>query len=205
VDRAQQPRDRGPAVTEAAVLAADKILRRHGIRYTIVGGQAIARNAATSTQDVDVMVTTDDFRTAIQKLGADPELTLAWEAKAVARFGIVALHGIPLDVVDAGAFSGTKTGTEFFEFLLTEHSTEADGIFYATPEAVWYTRLLTKRWRAYAEKIVTNVLDGLEAERLSKVEEIARRFGIEPTMEERIAYVREELKRPEIDSLLKRK
>lgn len=192
-------------MTEVAVLAADKILRRHGIRYTIVGGQAIARNAATATQDVDVMVTTDDYHAAVERLGKDTELTLAWEAKAVARFGIVALNGIPLDVVDAGAFSGTKSGTEFFDYLVKEQSSEADGIFYASPEAVWYTRLLTKRWRAYAEKIVTNVLDGLEADRLLKVEEIARKFGIEPTMEERVAYVREELKRPELDALLRKK
>jgi hypothetical protein len=191
-------------VTDPAVEAADRILRRHGIRYAVVGGQAVARRAATSTRDVDVMVTTAEYGAAVERLKADPDLTAAFEAGPVARFGIRDLRGVPLDVIDAGVFAGSRTGAEFFEFLLGEQSTEVDGISYVSPEAVWYTRLLTKRWRAYAEKIVTNVLDGLEADRLAGVEAIARRFGTEATLQERIAYVREELKRPELDPFLRR-
>ncbi len=191
-------------MTEPAVAAADRILRRHGIRFAVVGGQAVARSAATSTQDVDVMVTTVAYREAVDRLKGDPELTTAFEAGPVTRFGLRDLRGVPLDVIDAGVFSGTRTGAEFFDFLLGEQSTEVDGIVYVSPEAVWYTRLLTKRWRAYAEKIVTNVVDGVAADRLLGVEAIARRFGTEATIRERIAYVREELNRPELDALLRR-
>ncbi len=191
-------------MTDPSVQAAAAILQRHGIRYTVVGGQAIARNAATTTQDVDVMVTTDDYHDAVERLSLDKGLTLALEGGAVTRFGIQSLGGVPLDVVDAGVFAGKKTGAEFFDFLLDEESSESDGILYASPEAVWYTRLLTKRWRAYAEKIVTNVIDGLAADHLDRVEAIGKRFGTDAILKERIAYVRDELKRPDLDALIRR-
>lgn len=185
---------------DPAVDAADAILRRHGIGYVIIGGKAVAQEAATATRDVDVMVTTTDYRDAVRRLGADEALTLAWESGRVTRFGIVAHAGIPLDVVDSGAFSGDRTGEEFFDFLTHEASVESDGVRYASPEAVWYTRLLTKRWRAYAEKILTNVIDGLPAERLTGVEEIGRKFGTSATLRLRVGYVREELKRSALGS-----
>ena len=190
-------------MTDPTVHAANALLRKHGIRFVVIGGQAVAREAATATRDVDVMVTTADYRQAIARLGKDDDLTLAIEGSAVTRFGIVALNGAPLDLIDAGFFAGKKTGEEFFEFLLREASTEADGILYVSPEVVWYTRLMTKRWRAYAEKIVTNVVDGLSQDLLAQVDAIARRFGTEETISERIAYVREELKRPDLDGLVR--
>ena len=180
-------------MTDPSVQTADRVLRRHGIRYVVVGGQAIALSAATATRDVDVLVTTSDYRTALRRLEGDTELTLAWNGGAVCRFGVRGTPASPLDIVDAGSFAGTKTAEEFFEFLVEEESTEVDGIRYVNPEAVWYTRLLTKRWRTYAEKIVTNVLDGLSPGLLSRVEAIAGRFGTDAILRERIAYVRGEL------------
>lgn len=188
-------------MTDPSVESADGVLRRHGIRYVVVGGQAIALNAATATRDVDVLVTTADYRSALKRLEADDALNLAWNGGAVCRFGIRGTTGPPIDIVDAGTFSGTRTAEEFFDFLVRERSTEVDGIRYVHPEAVWYTRLLTKRWRAYAEKIVTNVIDGLSPELLTGVEAIARRFGTLSVLRERIAYVRDELVRQHLASL----
>ncbi|MGA8303807.1 MAG: hypothetical protein WA691_09935 [Thermoplasmata archaeon] len=191
-------------MTEPEVGAADAILRRQGIRYVVVGGQAIAQTAATTTRDVDVMVATSDFRTTVERFRGEKELTFDWGDEQIARFRIRSVGGVPLDVINAAAFSGNRPGEEFFRFLIEDGSKEADGIAYAVPEVVWYTRLLTKRWRAYAEKIITNVIDGVAAGRLKKVEEIARRFGTEATIQERLAYVRAELARPDIESFIKR-
>ena len=185
-------------MTERAVAVSVEILRRHGLRHVVVGGQAIAQDAATATRDVDVMVATDDYAGAVRALGGDPALTLAMEGGAVTRFGIRALDGAPLDLIDAGVFSGKKSGREFFDFLFAEASHEADGVRYASAEAVWYTRLMTRRWRAYAEKIVTNILDGIEVDRLARVDAIARRFGTESAIAERLAYVRNELGRSDL-------
>lgn len=191
-------------MTDPSVGAATALLRKHEIRFAIVGGQAIARDAATATRDVDVMVTTANYRQAVDRLRQDADLTLAWEGGPVTRFGLQTYHGVPLDVIDAGVFAGSRPSEEFFDFLVREHCSESEGVLYASPEMVWYTRLLTKRWRAYAEKIVTNVIDGVSAERLTRVEEIARRFGTDGTLRERIAYVREELGRPDLAPLLRK-
>jgi len=188
-------------MTEPEVAAADAILARHGVRYVVIGGQAIARKAATATRDVDVMVATADYRRTLDELRGERDLAFDWDDGTLARFRILSLGGVPLDVLDAVTFAGHGPGEEFFRFLLEEASEDTDGIRYASPELVWYTRLLTKRWRAYAEKIVTNVLDGLSPGRLERVEEIARRFGTEREMRERIAYVRAELARPDLESL----
>jgi hypothetical protein len=191
-------------VTEPEVEAADAILRGRGIRYVVVGGQAIAQKAATTTHDVDVMVATDDYGKTLARLRGEKDLTFDWEDNQIARFRIRSVGGVPLDVINSATFSGNRPGEEFFRYLTQEGSMETDGILYAIPEVVWYTRLLTKRWKAYAEKIVTNVIDGVGASRLREVEQVARRFGNEVTIKTRIAYVREELARPEIESLVKR-
>lgn len=190
-------------MTEPEVRAADAILRRQSIRYIVIGGQAIAQKAATTTHDVDVMVATDDYATTVRRLRAETELVLDWEDKQLARFRIRPQGGVPLDIINASAFSGAKPGEEFYRYLDGEGSSEVEGIRYAIPEAVWYTRLLTKRWKAYAEKIVTNIIDGVAADRLDRVEDLGRRFGTEATLTERMAYVRGELARPEIKDLVR--
>jgi hypothetical protein len=189
---------------EPEVEAADAILRGQGIRYVVVGGQAIAQTASTTTRDVDVMVATDDYATTLSRLRGVKDLTFDWADGQIARFRIRSVGGVPLDVINAATFSGTKTGQEFFQYLTQEASAQTNGVAYATPEVVWYTRLMTKRWRAYAEKIITNVIDGVTPGRLTQVAEIARRFGTEPTIRERIAFVRAELARPDIESLIRR-
>jgi hypothetical protein len=190
-------------VTEPSVAAIDTILKRLGIPFVVVGGQAIARESATATHDVDVMVATGDYARTVSLLQSDKDLTFDWESNQIARFRIRSVGGVPLDVINEANFSGDKPGEEFFRYLAEEGSTETDGVAYATAEVVWYTRLMTKRWKAYAEKIVTNVIDGVAAERLGKVEGIARRFGREETIAARLAYVREELARPDIESLVR--
>jgi hypothetical protein len=190
-------------VTEPEVAGTDEVLRRHGIRYVVVGGQAVARQAATTTHDVDVMVATVDYAATVRRLREEKGLAFDWEDDQIARFRLLLLGGVPLDVINPATFAGARTGREFFRYLLEEGSTLTDGIAYATPEVVWYTRLLTKRWMAYAEKIVTNVIDGVDPERLGRVEDIARRFGTETLLRPRLAHVREELGRPEVAALLK--
>jgi hypothetical protein len=191
-------------VTEPGVAAADSILRRLGIRFVVIGGQAVAQAAATATHDVDVMVATDDFGKTVKLLRSEKDLAFDWESDQLARFRILSLGGVPLDVINSATFSGGKPGEDFFRYLAQEGSSGTDGVAYASPEAVWYTRLMTKRWKSYAEKIVTNVIDGVASGRLGKVEEIARRFGTDATIQTRLAYVRAELARPDIVSLIRR-
>jgi hypothetical protein len=191
-------------VIEAEVAAAGAILRRHGIPYVVIGGQAISRAAATTTRDVDVMVATGDFQRTVKALRGEADLAFDWETRETARFRMLPLGGVPLDVINGASFAGNRSGEEFFRYLADEGSNQIEGIAFATPAAVWYTRLLTKRWKAYAEKIVTNVIDGVAPERLDDAEGIARRFGTSAVLAERVAYVRGELTRSEVESLRRR-
>ena len=191
-------------MTDPAVDAVVTILRRQRIQFVVVGGQAIARDAATATRDADVMVATSEYASTVARLRTEEDLTFDWDSSPIARFRIRSVGGVPLDVIDAAAFSGDQPPGEFFRYLAREGSLEVDGVAFATPEAVWYTRLMTKRWKSYAEKIVTNVIDGLSPDRLAAVEEVAKRFGNQATIRVRLAYVREELARPDIASLVRR-
>ena len=132
----EQSRPRGLQVTEPDVLAADQLLRRRGIEYIVIGGQAIARSAATATHDIDVMVATSEFRRTVDRLRSEKELAFDWEDHQLARFRILPAGGVPLDIINAAAFAGDKSGEEFYRFLSRDGSAESDGIRYATPEVV---------------------------------------------------------------------
>ena len=115
---------------EAGVAAAAAILRRHGIPYVVIGGQAIARSAATTTRDVDVMVATGDFARTVKVLREEPGLAFDWETRETARFRILSLGGVPLDVINGSAFAGNRSGEEFFRYLADEGSSEVDGVAF---------------------------------------------------------------------------
>lgn len=180
-------------MTEATVATAAALLAEHGIQFIVVGGQAVARTVPTGTSDVDVMVTTAAFDATVAVLLRDPRLRMRGLREGVALFAVESARGMGLDVLDAAPFAGERSGEEFYRFLREEESTETDGIRYASPALVWYTRLLATRWKVYAEKILVNILDGAEPSLLTRVEAIARRFGTQALVDEHIRYVREQL------------
>jgi hypothetical protein len=189
----EQPAPLGRTVTDASVLTAAAILRSHGIRFIVIGGQAVGRTVSTGTSDVDVMVTTSDFDHTVALLLKDEQIRLRGLREGVALFAIESARGLGLDVLDSTPFAGDRPGGELYEFLEAQESSEAEGILYASTAFVWYTRLLTTRWRVYAEKILVNILDGANANEFRRVEEIAQKFGTQALVAERIAYVRREL------------
>jgi hypothetical protein len=177
----------------SSVDVADVILREHGIAYVVVGGQAVARSVPTGTSDVDIMVTTSDFERTVALLLKDARLRLRGARDGLALFAIETAAGVGLDVLDAAPFAGQHTGEEFYRFLIEQESGESDGIRYASTAFVWYTRLLASRWRAYAEKILVNILDGADPTLLQRAVAIARRFGTEGEIAARLEYVQREL------------
>lgn len=179
---------------------ADSILREHDIRYVVVGGQAVAKTVITGTSDVDIMVTTSDFAQTVARLLKDPRLRLRGAREGLELFAIETAQGVGLDVLDAAPFSGTRSGEEFFRYLVERESSETGGIRYASTAFVWYTRLLASRWRVYAEKILLNILDGADPKLLERAEAIARDFGTSSDVAPRLLYVREELRRRAADA-----
>lgn len=176
-----------------AVDLADVILRGHGIQYVVVGGQAVAQTVRTGTVDVDVMVTTSDFQGTVARLLQDPRIRLRGMREGVALLSIESARGAGLDVLDSAPFAGERSGEEFYRYLVEQESTEAAGIRYASTAIVWYTRLLTTRWKVYAEKILVNILDGADPALLVEAERIASRFGTLAVVRPHLEYVRQEL------------
>ncbi len=175
------------------VEAACAILKEHDSAFVVVGGQAVARTVPTGTMDVDVMVTTADFGATLALLLKDPRLRLRGVREGVAMFAMEEAGGIGFDLLDAAPFAGRRSGKAFFRFLVDTESTESGGVRYASTAIVWYTRLLTSRWKVYAEKILVNISDGADAGLLRRVEDIARLFGSWAEVEPRLRYVRNEL------------
>lgn len=180
-------------MSATSVDVADAILRTHGIAYVVVGGQAVARSVPTGTSDVDIMVTTADFEKTVAQLLRDGRLRLRGARDGLALFAIESAQGVGLDVLDASPFAGAHPGEEFYRFLVEEESAENHGIRYASTPFVWYTRLLASRWRAYAEKILVNIVDGADPTLLTRAVEIARRFGTEGEIAQRLQYVQQEM------------
>jgi hypothetical protein len=175
------------------VEVANLILSGHGIAFIVVGGQAVARTVDTGTSDVDVMVTTADFPRTVEKLLKDPRIRLRGMREGVALFSIESARGVGLDVLDAAPFAGQRSGEAFYRFLEQRESHEDGGIRYASTALVWYTRMLTSRWKVYAEKILVNILDGADPRLLERAEAIGREFGTTAELAPRAAYVRQQL------------
>lgn len=175
------------------------ILRSHGVDFVIVGGQAVLRHVPRATGDVDVMVTTADYSATVSGLRGDPRLVFRSDADGVAQFYVRPLDGMGLDVLDAGSFSGSSPGSAFYDFLRRESSSETAGVRFASVESVWYTRLMVRRWRVYADKILADVVANASLRRVAEVRKIARRFGTEEIIAPRIEYLREEAKYVDFD------
>lgn len=140
------------------------------------------------------MVTTSRYVETVERLRGDPRLEFRTDSDGVAQFYVRPLGGMGLDVLDAASFSGTSPGAAFYDFLVDEASSETQGVRFASLEAVWYTRLMVRRWQVYADKILADVVANANLGRVNEVRKIARRFGTEEKLAPRIEYLREESK-----------
>ncbi|MCI4341057.1 MAG: hypothetical protein L3K11_01565 [Thermoplasmata archaeon] len=182
------------------VLTAVDILRSHEVEFVVVGGQAVLRRVPRATGDVDAMVTTSDYVETVLRLRGDPRLVFRSESDGVAQFYVRPLGDMGLDVLDAGSFSGDSPGAAFYDFVVGESSSTAEGVRFASLEAVWYTRLMVPRWQVYADKILSDVIANASLGRVDEVRKIARRFGTERIIAPRIEYLREEAKYVDYDA-----
>lgn len=187
--------------TRSEVRIVADLLERHGVRFVVVGGQAVVRKFQRTTGDVDVMVTTADYAGTVESLRKDPSLTFRSDSDGVALFWLQQPARMGLDVLDAGYFSGNRSGQELFDVLRNEESTEADGIRYASVGFVWYTRLMVPRWETYMEKILADTQANAGSVNLKKAETLARRFGTSERIAPRAKQLREEVSHTEYDEL----
>lgn len=173
-----------------------RLLARYGIRYLIVGGQAIAREIPTATQDIDALVLVPDLDAAVEILSKDSAVKHIDSAVSGMAGGAVRLGGayIDFDLLDPTAYSGKESGRVFFSYAARRAS--PDG--YATPPVVWYMRLVAGDIGIYGSKIATDIRNGAPVGWLDDVRRIARRFGTLEPVDTGIQFVAQllEITRP---------
>lgn len=189
-------------MTDRFVASASQVLRRHGVRFVVVGGRALARSFPAATDDVDVMVAASEYSTAVQRLKTDRRLRFESVSSDVSRFWLSPGDGqpFPTDVLDTTSFSGRRPGSAFFEYLVGGGSFEEDGVLYARPATVVYTRLMSPRWASvYVKKLATDVGNGMSIADLNESAIVARQFGVPARIEERLSHVFAEIRRRGLD------
>ncbi len=165
-----------------------RLLERHGIRFVIVGGQAVARSVPTATEDIDALVMVDDLGAAVEALREDPAVRQIDAPSSGMAGGRVRTGGreIDFDLLDPAAYSGSRSGREFFEFAHRHRSGS-----FAAPRLVWYMRLVAGDLAVYGSKIATDIRNGAPLSWLEDARRIARRFGTAGTVETGVRFVRE--------------
>ncbi len=174
-------------------------LRRNGIEYIVVGGQAIAEEVPVMTQDLDVMVALRNFDHAVAQLRREPVFGTGERKTWIARWQVEGGGSNPVrtdvDLLNGQPYCGTMTPDDFFDYIRARWTVSGRLGLTAKPQVVWYTRLLAVGfWGAYAIKVIRDIRAGAPRTWFDGVREIADRTGTSSTIAERIAYVEDALR-----------
>jgi hypothetical protein len=188
-----------PAGSTALLAELIAALRRNGIEYIVVGGQAIAEEFPVTTQDLDVMVALRNFDRAVAQLGREPSFGTEERKSWIARWEVVGGGATPIktdvDLLNGQPYCGTMSPDDFFDYLREEWTVQGKLGLTARPPVVWYTRLLAVGfWGGYALKVIRDIRAGAPRTWFDGVREIARRTGTSSTIADRIAYVEDALR-----------
>jgi hypothetical protein len=170
-----------------------KILRRNDIDYIFVGGVAIRTQYPSETLDFDVMVVPRDFRTAVKRIDKDPAVVAMDRAPVSMPGGHVIVKGalVRFDLLDPGAYSGTRPGSEFYLYVRRYASGMAPFGRVARPPVVWYMRLVIDQYELYFLKILRDLRAGVPWTTVDKVGRISARFGVAEMTSHRIEQLSE--------------
>ena len=181
------------------VRAFARILERHRLRFIVVGGAAVFRAYPSESRDVGALLLTREYARGIESLDRDPSVVAMTREPGETAGGhfLVGTTVVRFDILDPAAFSGTRAGDEFFDYVYRYGSRDAPEGRVATVPVVWYMRLVIEgeAWQVQVQKILRDLRAGAPWSRMADVRRIARRFGRETRVGERIVRVREEGRR----------
>jgi hypothetical protein len=188
-----------PAGSTALLAELIAALRRNGIEYIVVGGQAIAEEIPVTTQDLDVMVALRNFDRAVAQLGREPAFGTEERKSWIARWEVDGGGATPVktdvDLLNGQPYCGTMSPDDFFDYIRERWTVSGKLGLTARPPVVWYTRLLAVGfWGAYALKVMRDIRAGAPRTWFDGVREIAERTGTSSMIAERIAYVEDALR-----------
>ncbi|MCI4366552.1 MAG: hypothetical protein L3K08_02240 [Thermoplasmata archaeon] len=177
---------------EAREFAA--ILRRNGIGFVFVGGVAIGQRFPSVTKDSDVMVVPKEYARAVEAIDRDPAVVAMSPGPAEMPGGHVLVRGalVRFALLDPAAYSGDRHGEDFYDFVHRYRSDVSSVGRVARPEVVWYMRLVIDQWEVYVSKILRDLRAGAPWSISTKVDHIAKRFGVRPLVRSRLKHLWED-------------
>jgi hypothetical protein len=181
-------------VIEAEAREFARILRRNGVEFVFVGGVAIEQRFPSATRDFDVMVVPKGYARAVELIDRDPAVVSMSRGPAEMPGGHVLVRGtlVRFDLLDPAAYSGVRPGGEFYDFVARYRSDVTRLGRVARPEVVWYMRLVIDDWELYVSKILRDLRAGAPWTIATKVDHVARRFGVQPIVRARMEQLRED-------------
>ena len=181
------------------VSAFAKLLRERAVRYVVVGGAAVAEAYPSETVDVDVLLMAREYARAVDALDHDPSIvSMTREGGEMAGGHFVVGHSVVrFDLLNPEAFSGRRSGDDFFDYVARSGSRKTSGVAYAKVPVVWYMRLVIEgeAWMVQVQKILRDLRAGAPWGLTKDVDRIARRFGVQARLRDRMGLVRQEAQR----------
>lgn len=175
---------------KAASLVTE-FLSGKGFRVLVVGGMAMQLQHVAVTQDVDLLLTVRDFSRLDEVLRGDPLVTDLKVSKMMAVGGLRTSSGIVrFDMLDPRAYSGTKSGDTFFDFVDGRWSEVTSIGRVVRPAVVWYMRMLVPG-ELYLDRIMRDIEEGAKVEWLDQALEIATHFGTSKLVKEKLRRLAE--------------
>jgi len=170
-----------------------ELLRRNQIDFIFVGGTAILRRYPSQTFDFDVMVLPRDFARGVAAIDKDPSVASMSRSPATIPGGHVIVRGslVRFDLLDPAAYAGTRTGQDFYTYVRRYASDPSPIGRIAKPAVVWYMRLVIDRHELYFPKIVRDLRAGVPWSTVDEVRRIAKRFGVDDVIRQRIQTLAE--------------
>ncbi len=181
------------------VRAFVKVLKKHGIRYVVVGGAAVAEVYPSESFDVDVLLLAREYTTGVDALDHDPTIvSMTRERDEMAGGHFVdgpAL--VRFDLLNPRAFSGHRPGDAFFDYVERYGSRASSEGAVATVPVVWYMRLVIEgdSWLVQVQKILRDLRAGAPWSLSKDVLRIATHFDVQTRLKERLGLVRQEAER----------
>ena len=181
------------------VRAFMKILERHQIRHILVGGAAVMVAFPSESRDVDVLLLARTYEKGVDALDHDPSVVSITRESGQMAGGhfMVGPTLVRFDLLDPGAFSGRRSGDEFFDYVARYGSRAGPEGRVATVPVVWYMRLVIEgdAWLVQVQKILRDLRAGAPWSLMTRVRVLARRFGEDAKISARIERVRIEAER----------
>ncbi len=165
----------------------------------IVGGAAVAEVYPSESVDIDVLLMAREYARAVDELDHDPSVvSMSREGGEMAGGHFLVGHTVVrFDLLNPEAFSGNRSGDEFFDFVRRSGSRRTPEGVVAKVAVVWYMRLVIEgdAWLVQVQKILRDLRAGAPWDLTKDVRRIAKRFGVEERLDDRLGLVKQEAER----------